>query len=65
MNHGWKLICAALLISTSFSLQAASQHVDLMLAQQFAAHLSSTHDLSTWLLIVAGCVGVVVARKRI
>lgn len=65
MNHGWKLLCAALLISTSFSLEAASPYLDPMLAQQFAAQLISAHDFSIWLLIAAGCVGVVVARKRI
>lgn len=64
MNHGRKLFCAALFTFASFSLEA-SQFVVPMLAQKFAAPLTSNHDFSVWLLIAAGCIGVVVARKRI
>lgn len=65
MKHGWKFFCTALLIFASFSLEAASQSIEPMFAQQLAAQLTSTHDFTIWLLIAAGCVGLVVARKRI
>lgn len=48
----------------SISLDVAAQNSKSAIAQQLAAPVTSTHEYSTWLLLVAGAVGVVVARKR-
>jgi hypothetical protein len=64
MSHGLQLLRALFLVTVSFDLAAATPSGDTAIALSRAATLTAAPDLSTWLLLAAGAIGVVVARRR-